>query len=121
MPNANLLNRLAVCSWSLRPENPADLIAKVQATGLSRVQLALNPLRVNPETWGTIAADAQTAGIEIVSGMLETKGEDYSTLESIRRTGGFVPDETWEENRANAPVIAKIAADLKLSLVTFHA
>ena len=48
-------------------------------------------------------------------------GEDYSTLESIRRTGGVVPDATWETNWSNAQATARIAARLGLKFVMFHA
>jgi sugar phosphate isomerase/epimerase len=53
--------------------------------------------------------------------MLATKGEDYTTMESIRRTGGIVPDATWEENQRNIKQVAEIASQLRLLLVTFHA
>ena len=53
--------------------------------------------------------------------MLSTVGEDYSTLESIQRTGGVVPDATWPENWRNIQAVADIAETLGLKLVTFHA
>src|SRR5207244_3794505 len=57
----------------------------------------------------------------ILSGMMAMKGEDYSTLESIRRTGGVRPDEHWPENLAAAAANARIASALGMRLVTFHA
>jgi len=48
-------------------------------------------------------------------------GEDYSTLESIRLTGGIAPDATWERNRKNIRASASLAARLGQKLVTFHA
>jgi len=60
-------------------------------------------------------------GIEILSGMLAMAGEDYSTLESIRRTGGLVPDQAWEANLAAAAENAVLAESLGIGLVTFHA
>ena len=48
-------------------------------------------------------------------------GEDYSTLETIRVTGGIAPDSTWEQNRKNIQATAKLAQKLGLKLVTFHA
>jgi hypothetical protein len=42
------------------------------------------------------------AGIHAVSGMMATEGEDYSTLDTIRVTGGIRPDETWRQNLAAA-------------------
>jgi len=111
---------MAVCSWSLQPQDPADLITMVRSLGLSRVQLALNDHRgsAGGAAIGTVLAEA---GIEIVSGMFGTVGEDYSTLDSIRQTGGVVPDVHWEENLAISREVAEAASSLGLTLVTFHA
>jgi len=92
----------------------------VQSLGLSRVQLALNEHR-GSAGGAAIGETLKTAGIEIVSGMFGTPDEDYSTLESIRRTGGVVPDATWEANLALAGEIAETASTLGLTLVSFHA
>lgn len=121
MTDSSPLNRLAVCSWSLRPTGPVDLFEKLASTGLRAVQLALDPVRTDPARWSTIGEAAADRGIALVSGMFGTKGEDYSSLESIRRTGGLVPDDTWEENWTNIQEDARIAADLNIPLVTFHA
>jgi L-ribulose-5-phosphate 3-epimerase len=116
-----LANRLAVCSWSLRPANPQDLVKKLEATGIRRVQLALDPLRDCPGVWGETASLFRKSGISIVSGMFGCVGEDYSTLESIRLTGGLAPNKTWEQNWQNMRATAALAHELKLRLVTFHA
>lgn len=116
-----LSQRLAVCSWSLQPTSPQDLIAKLQATGVRRVQLALDPLRETPAIWGGTANLFQQAGITIASGMFGCVGEDYSTLDTIRVTGGIAPDATWEQNRKNIQATVALAQSLGLKLVTFHA
>ena len=113
--------RLAVCSWSLQPATPIDLIAGLRATGISRVQLALDPLRESPSVWGEVGSVCRDSGVSIISGMAGCVGEDYTTLESIRRTGGVVRDETWAENLENFKWVAEIAARLELKLVTIHA
>lgn len=113
--------RLAVCSWSLRPTGPADLAAKVRACGLDAVQLALDPIRRGEWDEGETVRVLAGEGISVVSGMMGMKGEDYSTLESIRRTGGVRPDETWPENLAAAEANAALAQRLGLAIVTFHA
>lgn len=89
--------------------------------GLNRVQIALDPIREEPAAWGKAGTALRAAGIEIVSGMFRTLGEDYSTLDSIRMTGGVVPDATWESNWKNIREDAAIAADLGIKLVMFHA
>src|SRR5262245_13804107 len=93
---------LGVCSWSLRPSSPTDLAEKVRTAGLNRVQLHLDPIRMG--AWGldqTLSA-LRNAGIAVASGMMSMEGEDYSTLESIRTTGGVRPSATWPNNLAAA-------------------
>ena len=113
--------RLGVCSWSCRAKGPAELAASIGAVGARAVQLHLDPLRTG--AWG----EAETvrvlaaAGIEIRSGMMGMEGEDYSTLETIRVTGGVRPARTWRANLAAAKGNAALARRLGLGLVTFHA
>ncbi len=114
-------SKLAVCSWSLQPVDPQSLVNQLKSIGLSRVQIALDPLRSAPGIWGELPACCHANGIELVSGMFGTVGEDYSTIESIRRTGGVVPDATWRENWRNIQADAELAARMRLPVVTFHA
>lgn len=114
-------NRLAVCSWSLQPANPQDLAAKLVETGVRAVQLALDPLREQPTVWGQVTTALQQNGITLVSGMFGCVGEDYTSLETIRATGGIAPDATWEQNWKNIQATASVAKRLELKLVTFHA
>ncbi|MGQ0627946.1 MAG: TIM barrel protein, partial [Phycisphaerales bacterium] len=112
---------MGVCSWSLRPTSPSDLVEKVRACGLSAVQLALDPIRTGAwdlhATWNTLSG----AGITILSGMVGTHGEDYTTLETIKATGGLRPTAHWGSNLRAAESSAAIARTLGIRLVTFHA
>ena len=114
-------DRLAVCSWSLLPKDPQDLVEQLLSTGIRRVQLALDPLRESPAIWDETKNVLQQADIHIVSGMFGCVGEDYSTLESIRATGGIAPDATWNRNLENIRESVTIAASLELKFVSFHA
>jgi len=113
--------RMGVCSWSLRPESPRDLALKVRACGVGRVQLALDPIRLGAWNVEETAAALEGEGIVIASGMMGMEGEDYSTLDSIARSGGVRRAETWAANRAAAAENADIASALGIGLVTFHA
>lgn len=112
--------RLGVCSWSLQPESPADLAEAIQRLELDACQLALVPLATD-SAWKDAVDVLKDAGIDVVSGMLAMKGEDYSTLETIRETGGVALDKTWKENLKIAERVAAIAAEENIRLVTFHA
>ena len=111
---------LGVCSWCLRAGSPAELVERVRAVGVSSVQLHLDPLRGDWDS-GETQDRLREAGIAIASGMMAMRGEDYSTLNTIRETGGVRPDATWEANLAAAEANAALAADLGVDLVTFHA
>lgn len=116
------MNRIiAVCSWSLRPEGPADLLQAVERVGLRSVQLALSPLVLQPARWQGVAEMLRGAGLRIVSGMMAFESEDYATPATIRATGGVRPDAAWPDNLAHARQVAEVAAETGLDLVTFHA
>jgi L-ribulose-5-phosphate 3-epimerase len=114
-------DQIGVCSWSLQATGPEDLAAKVKALGLKKVQLGLTPHRNDPGTWEGVQEILGQEGIAIVSGMFSTVGEDYTTPGTIRKTGGIVPDETWEENQKIGQAAAALAQQLGLQLVSTHA
>ena len=115
------VNGLGVCSWSLQPDSPADLVHRLEETGLSKVQLALSPAVSERETWGGVFEALESGGISIASGMMAPVGEDYSTLESIARTGGIRPDMTWPANEAMSRAMAVLSRQAGIELVTLHA
>jgi sugar phosphate isomerase/epimerase len=112
---------VGVCSWSLQPSSAADLAARVRAAGVDAVQLALDPVRMGAMPLEDVVRELAGRSLRVLSGMMAMAGEDYSTLASIRSTGGVVPDVTWPANEAAAHEDARIAAELGIRLVTFHA
>jgi sugar phosphate isomerase/epimerase len=115
------IDRLGVCSWSLRPESAAALVTAIRDLGLPLVQLALDPVAEKPEAFGDAITLIRDAGMEVASGMLEAVGEDYSTLETIAATGGVRLDEHWPATRERARVAAAMAGEFGIPLVTMHA
>ena len=85
------ISALGVCSWSLQPESPEDLVKRLELTGLNRTQLALTPAVSDRDRWGGVIAAVVEGGMSIASGMMAPVGEDYTTLDSIARTGGIRP------------------------------
>ncbi|MDA1007847.1 MAG: sugar phosphate isomerase/epimerase [Planctomycetota bacterium] len=119
-PNARNAS-CAVCSWSLRPDGPRALAQTLAGLGIRRVQLALLPFFDRPAAWSDAFRILSENGIRVVSGMMQTVGEDYSTLASIARTGGMRSDETWPASLDRAFRTADLAAEHGVTLVTFHA
>lgn len=114
-------NLLGVCSWSLTRESPQELARLTQECAVRHLQLALDPIRAGDWTLGDTRKALDESGIAIASGMMATAGEDYSTIDSIRRTGGVRPSELWAENLDAARANAAIAHELGVGLVTLHA
>lgn len=112
---------IGVCSWSLQPRSPRELVKKLRKCGVGAVQLSLKPLRRDQWSEHDTVTRLAGAGIQIRSGMMSMEGEDYSSLQSIRRTGGVRPDEHWAANLHIAESCARIARRLGLRLVSFHA
>ncbi|MCK5861695.1 MAG: sugar phosphate isomerase/epimerase [Candidatus Hydrogenedentes bacterium] len=115
------VEQIGVCSWSLQATGPQDLTAKVKALGINKVQLGLVPHRDDPGAWEGVEEILGASGIQIVSGMFSTVGEDYTTPETIRKTGGVLLDAYWDENLELATRAASLAGTLQLETVTVHA
>ena len=112
---------ICVCSWSLRPDSPAALATLVSDCGLTAVQLALEPMLSGQWSASETRRALDDHGIAVLSTMLQTKGEDYSTLETIKLTGGLRPDEHWDANFDIAKRSVELVNDFGTKLITFHA
>ncbi len=116
-----LENRLGVCSWSLEPRDAASLIDNVKNLGLAKLQLAIDPIREQPSAWKALPGLLADHGIQLASGQFGAVGEDYASPQTIRATGGVVPDEHWPTNRENLEQTLPIARTYGLTTLTTHA
>ena len=120
-PGVKSRQPIGACSWSLQASGPKQLAEMLVSVGVDCVQLHLDPLRTGAWSEEETVRELARANLEIRSGMMSMEAEDYSTLDSIRRTGGVRPEATWDKNRTAAKANAKLARGLKLELVTLHA
>jgi len=121
--------RVGVCSWSWRLPMK-DVAAEMAKADVRGVHLALGPFiapdKRHGEAEGQQALDfvkAKIASSEwvLMSTMVGTVGEDYSTLETIRKTGGIVPDCHWEANKQIVTKGAKLTQELGCRYMSTHA
>ena len=113
--------RIGVCSWSLEPPDARTLAERARACGVAAVQLALDPIRLGMMGIEEVRRSLKDARLILASGMMAMEGEDYSSLRSIRETGGVAPDSTWAANRAAAQELSRIVKELGIGLISFHA
>jgi L-ribulose-5-phosphate 3-epimerase len=108
---------VGVCTWSLG--NDVDKIdAVMQQAEIGHVHLALGPAFADG---GRKYLDAiAKQGWKISATMAAFPQEDYSSLDSIRRTGGIVPDECWDHNRKIVFDAIDLASQLGVKYLEFH-
>lgn len=122
MQGQSATNPIGICSWSLRVTDP-EVLARTLAHDLDvrQIQLALDPLIDDPGAAGGMLDLLRASGIAVASGMMAPVGEDYTSIHSIRRTGGFRMDQTWTTNQERAGRIADLARASGITLVSMHA
>ena len=121
--------RIGVCSWSWRlpMRGVAREMAKADVKG---IHLALGPFIAPDERHGAAEDAAALAFVKeriakgewvLMSTMVGMVGEDYSTLETIRETGGIVPDRHWEANKRIVTAGARLTQELGCKYMSTHA
>jgi sugar phosphate isomerase/epimerase len=88
---------------------------------LSHVQLGLAGLSaMDTQNQREELNHLQNNNIHITGGMVGFPGEDYSTIASIRKTGGFVPDNDWPARKVITQQAAQLAKELNLPHISAH-
>ena len=108
---------IGVCTWSLG--NDFDKLGALrQQTRLNHIHLAVSP---------ALGADGKDyinrvrkEGFSITATMIDFEQEDYSTLESIKATGGIAPDQYWQANRERVFDAIDMTAQLGAEYLTLH-
>ena len=121
--------RVGVCSWSWRLPM-REVATAMGKAGVKGVHLALGPF-LSPDKYHGAAEDAASLAFvkekvakgewKLMSTMIAFVGEDYTTLETIRRTGGIVPDRHWDSNRRLFTAGCRLTQELGCKFLTVHA
>ena len=122
MSDTRAHHETGVCSWSLREHEPdalADIL--INTLNVRTLQLALDPLVEHHPSPEDSIAMLRDHGIRIASAMMAPAGEDYSSIASIRATGGFRLDDTLHANTERARTLAELAHTTGIPLITMHA
>jgi sugar phosphate isomerase/epimerase len=81
---------LGVCSWSLQVKSIPELKKLMDRLGVDVVQIACgDPHHAAWEEGDALPAAARAAGFRMTGAMLGFPGEDYTTPQTIQKTGGF--------------------------------
>src|SRR5260370_10711250 len=81
---------IGVCSWSLQVQSVAELKRLMVRLGVDVVQIACgDPHHAAWEEGDRLPEAARAAGFRMTGAMLGFPGEDYTTPQTIQKTGGF--------------------------------
>lgn len=99
----------------------AELVATMRQLGLEHMQLALAPLlELDEDKRQAELSVLRASGITVTAAMINFSGEDYSSIASIRQTGGYCPDALWEERKEKTLAAGKLMRELGVKLLTMH-
>ena len=121
--------RVGVCSWSWRLPMK-EVAAKMDEAGVKGIHLALGPFIApderhgaaeGAEAWAFVKGKVARGEWTVMSTMIGFVGEDYTTLETIRKTGGIVPDRHWEANKRIVTRGAQLTQELGCAYMSGHA
>jgi sugar phosphate isomerase/epimerase len=108
--------------WSLAMDDTVASIEKVKEIGYEAVQLTFRrPSDATPEGVARIREAIEQTGLQVPAACIIFPGEDYSSIESIRATGGFIDPDDFPERLQQCKVWSKAFADLGIGNVTIHA
>jgi L-ribulose-5-phosphate 3-epimerase len=109
---------IAVCTWSLALTDVADIANALERLGINHVHLSLFP--AFQRSSGNYLREVKEQEWTITSTMMSFPEEDYSTPESIKKTGGIAPDLSWHRNYRKLCDALSITADLGVRYLSLH-
>src|SRR5579871_1272157 len=113
---------IGVCSWSLQVKSVPELARLLGKLGIDVVQIACgDPLHASWEEGDAMPAAARGAGFRMTGAMLGFPGEDYTTPQTIRQTGGFGNPATRAERLQRLDWGLARTRELGLADLTLHA
>jgi len=109
---------IGICSWSLQIDvaGVADAMDKI---GIEHVHLAVRAAA--EENGDDYLTAVQKQNWTVSSTMIDFPQEDYSTLDSIKVTGGIGPDEYWEQNHRLFVGAVEVTVKLGVKYLSLHA
>src|ERR1051326_4493987 len=113
---------VGVCSWSLQVKSVPELKRLLDRLGIDVVQIACgDPHHADWQEGDGLPAAARAAGFRMTGAMLGFPGENYTTPQTIQKTGGFGDPATRPERLERFQWALDRTRDLGLSDMMLNA
>lgn len=114
--------KIGVCSWSLQARSIPELERLAAEVGAEVVQVGLgDPTHGTWEEGAEFLRKLAGSSLEVSGTMIGYPGEDYTSPETIRRTGGFGDPATRKERLEIFRQAVDQTAELGLEILCSHA
>ncbi|MHC4443191.1 MAG: sugar phosphate isomerase/epimerase family protein [Planctomycetota bacterium] len=111
--------QIGVCSWSLQiPDLGQTLDTIKNQLGLNLVQLGF--FDDGYKKASQIVETTKASGLEVSATCIGFEGEDYSSIQNIAKTGGYMPDDEWEQRLEKTIAVADLTVKLGVKLLAAH-
>lgn len=113
---------IGVCSWSLALPDLSKALACIQSDlDIRVVQVGFFGEQIPAASQhDEVVRTVKESGLEASAVCVGFVGEDYSTIQRIAATGGFVPDEQFTERSEQTIRTADLTAKLGLKMLATH-
>jgi len=116
------LSKVGVCSWSLQVKNISELNGFTNKLGIQNVQIACgDPHHASWDEGDDMPIKAKKASFKLTGAMLGFPGEDYTSPQTIEKTGGFGDPATRPERLERFKWSLLRVQDLGVNDIMFHA
>jgi hypothetical protein len=112
---------IGVCSWSLQVGSVPELKRLLEQLGTNVIQIACgDPVHASWSEGDGMPAAARAAGFRMTAAMLGFPGEDYTTPQTIKETGGFGNPATRAQRLEHLGWALDRTVALGLDYLTLH-
>lgn len=116
------LSKVGVCSWSLQVKNISELNGFTNKLGIQNVQIACgDPHHASWDEGDDMPIKAKNSSFKLTGAMLGFPGEDYTSPQTIEKTGGFGDPATRPERLERFKWSLLRVQDLGVNDIMFHA
>jgi len=115
-------HQIGMALWSLAMDDTAASLRKAAEIGYTAVQMTFRQESdLTPDGMARIRDAIAEGNLQTPAGVIIFPGEDYSSIQAIRATGGFISPDDFPERLEQCKAWAKAFADLGIRYVTIHA
>lgn len=113
---------LGVCSWSLQVTSVPELVRLLDTLGTKNTQIACgDPHHASWHEGDTMPLEARSSGLHMTGAMIGFPGEDYTTPDTIKFSGGFGNPETRQSRLETLKWAIQRTQNLGLKDLMLHA